>query len=525
MAGQNARIIPRAWVSGTKRSKLIALLIVLGFVGLGFVMFDRAIPHAGSKVAVARAVRDEIAKEIDGYEKEEEEKAVEEPMKEVEIQTKKEEVEEVAEKIVNKGNVAVHEDQEPDDIIYDPNPHMSCQSYAEKDPKIRNLEESKEVCTTLSTCNSIECPHGETSGCTLRKLANPFEYQHTDCYVKTSKEDLAAKPHPMVPKIIKEYPFQGVTTQKGVAVNIILVRTPFGASGNAARERALYEKYRDDILFMGISSFEDYPMDSMNPFSPRIDSAYYLKEFPGFLHMMHEPEKHFAPSVKTLLMSQSDFQLPDPRPSELSVPKKYDFIYAATWPLGVGGPTDHKCIGWSGYCKNWSFVYQALEVMCGEFNLTGVLIATADPNGVDRCDIPEVCHGRMTQTTYIRQDKLFNYMKQSHFSFIPQMHDASPRVATQALVHNIPILMNYYISGGWKYINDKTGQFFRDMSDFRESLKIILDRSRSQSWYEPRKWVLDNYGNENSGKRLLDFVKENFAHRVKLPKHTTLLLT
>ena len=37
-------------------------------------------------------------------------------------------------------------------------------------------------------------------------------------------------------------------------------------------DRTLYEKYKDEILFMGISSFEDYPMDAMNPYSPRLDT-------------------------------------------------------------------------------------------------------------------------------------------------------------------------------------------------------------------------------------------------------------
>ena len=43
--------------------------------------------------------------------------------------------------------------------------------------------------------------------------------------------------------------------------------------------------------------------------------------------------------------------------------------------------------------------------------------------------------------------------------------------------------------------------------------------------YEPRRWVLENYGNENAGRRLFDFVTENFADRVVLPRGTTLLLT
>ena len=38
----------------------------------------------------------------------------------------------------------------------------------------------------------------------------------------------------------------------------------------------------------------------------------------------------------------------------------------------------------------------------------------------------------------------------------------------------VPLLMNKHISGGWKYINAKTGEFFHDMRDFRKSVKKIL---------------------------------------------------
>ena len=69
-------------------------------------------------------------------------------------------------------------------------------------------------------------------------------------------------------------------------------------------------------------------------------NRYYLGIFPGFLHMLHHPEQHFPPHVKTLLMSQSDFQLPDPGTRDLPQigsdrEYKYDFTYAATWPLAT----------------------------------------------------------------------------------------------------------------------------------------------------------------------------------------------
>lgn len=85
--------------------------------------------------------------------------------------------------------------------------------------------------------------------------------------------------------------------------------------------------------------------------------------------------------------------------------------------------------------------------------------------------------------------------------------------------------MNRHISGGWKYINENTGEFFHDMSDFRQSLEKILHGAEAPGKYQPRKWVLENYGNEHAGKRLLAFVKDNFPDRVRFPKNTRLLLT
>ena len=61
-----------------------------------------------------------------------------------------------------------------------------------------------------------------------------------------------------------------------------------------------------------------------------------------------------------------------------------------------------------------------------------------------------------------------------------QVHDASPRVSTQALIHDVPLLMNRHISGGWKYMNDRTGEFFSDITDFREALEAILHGSNIQ---------------------------------------------
>merc|ERR1712232_1127796 len=162
----------------------------------------------------------------------------------------------------------------------------------------------------------------------------------------------------------------------------------------------------------------------------------YVGLFPGFLNMYRHPENIFPSHVKVLDMSVSDFYLPDPGSP---LPKKWDFTFSGS-DQDIGDEWESKCVGWSMHCKNWSFALQALEVMCGELKMTGVLVATKDKKDQKKCAIPKSCEGKMLQTTYLeRQDDFYNYVKQSRFLFLPQVHDASPRVASQALALDTPL--------------------------------------------------------------------------------------
>jgi len=236
--------------------------------------------------------------------------------------------------------------------------------------------------------------------------------------------------------------------------------------------------------------------------------------------MMPNPDAYFDPHVKTILMSQSDFNLQGPMKfgrKQSTAVKKYDFTFS-----GTDQDVHRNCVGWSSFAKNWTFVLEALEVMCSdEFGLTGVLVATKDKQGMRACSIPESCNGKMLQTSFLDQNDFFNYLVQSKFAFVPQVYDASPRVTTQALSMNVPMLMNDNIVGGWKYLNQQTGEFFHDMSDFRQSLRRLLN---SLDTYTPLEYVKANYGNQNAGVKLKDFVMKHWGDRVKLPEGTRLLI-
>lgn len=110
---------------------------------------------------------------------------------------------------------------------------------------------------------------------------------------------------------------------------------------------------------------------------------------------------------------------------------------------------------------------------------------------------------------------------QSRFVFLPQIYDASPRVSSQALALNVPVLMNRNILGGWKYLNEKTGEFFHDLSDFKDSLRKLMSKL---DFYEPRTYIEGNYGNELAGRKFLEFVKENWGDRNLFPPDSRLLL-
>lgn len=388
---------------------------------------------------------------------------------------------------------------------------------------------------TASSCSA--CPQG--NGASWCNGECEWNYKLQNC-IRSSKLSYI---HPDYFRIIERYAFQPVITNNGEYVNIIMVRSPFRDDTDAA----LYKYYKNEILFLGISSFEAYPLQSPNPYSVNTyDERYYLDLFPGFLHMMHNPDEYFPESVKTILMSQSDFNLDEPYKfgqrhhvgSDNSDNNNdddnneiiYDFVYS-----GGDQDVENDCVGWASYNKNFSFVRQALEIMCSsEFNVTGVLVANKNKANTKACTIPPTCADKIVQTTFLDQQQFFTYISKSRWVFLPQICDASPRVSTQALSMDKPLLMNRNIMGGWKYmVPGVTGEEFHDIHDFKEKLRTILDNTRGKhgvnekkkkSPYTPLDFVRKNYGNELAGKRLLEFVQTHFGDRVDLPEGTSFLI-
>ena len=100
-------------------------------------------------------------------------------------------------------------------------------------------------------------------------------------------------------------------------------------------------------------------------------------------------------------------------------------------------------------------------------------------------------------TDFLPWNELQDKMKQSKFLFLQNIYDASPRVVTECLIKDIPVLMNNNIICGFKYVTPETREYFIDEHNIRNALYILLLKINN-NLISPKKWWAENYGVERS---------------------------
>ena len=285
-----------------------------------------------------------------------------------------------------------------------------------------------------------------------------------------------------------KWPFLNIKDENYKKVDIVCIRGPL----EQQKDHDLFDKFKkENKLIIGCSSYLSFPIKAENKLvsyknffhkGKRIDEL-----VDGWVHPFRESK--YIKNKNTLLLSESDFsdnieKLKNFDPSTKKI--KYDFICYC--------PSDETCDGgWNYHNKNWPLAKKTIEVACNKLNLKGVLI------GRENCEV------NVKDENLERHEKLEFYsfiekISQSKFMIIQNYEDASPRVVTEALLVDTPILMNKDILGGWKYINSQTGVFY-DENDIEEKIKIIL-----KTKYSPRKYFVKHHGIDISGKKFRDFI-------------------
>ena len=292
-----------------------------------------------------------------------------------------------------------------------------------------------------------------------------------------------------IPKV--SFPFKNLFDDKGELLNIILISAPF----REEKHEQLYLDYKDaGYNFCGISSYLNFPNKIDNPYEDKFHEKRkhdYTSMVSSWLYCFREPSENIK-KLPSILLTEADLKdINTYKPSD--IPKEYDYIYCCL-------EDNDKCIpGWQSYNRNWELGKKCLEVFC-DHNLNGLIV------GRTNCEFTKKCGIKVLP--FLKFHEFQIEMQKSKFLFVPNISDASPRIITEALCYNIPVLVNYNIIGGWhNVVPGVTGEFFTDEIDIIEPLNKIINNK-----YEAREWFVNNRGKEKSGKILADFLIENYPN-------------
>lgn len=293
-----------------------------------------------------------------------------------------------------------------------------------------------------------------------------------------------------------KFPFKNLYDQDGNKLNVILIAAPF-------REKAhetLYAEYKEKGLqFAGISSYLEFPGKIANPYEDRYHEKQthdYESMVSTWLHCFREPRNYLRTQMPNILLTEADLKDFDAYKPNTDIAKSYDFIYVCL-------KDNDKCDpGWQSYNRNWDLAKKCLEIMCKKYKLRGLII------GRENCPITEFCDGIVKILPFLPYDKFQEEMQKCRFLFVPNVSDASPRVITEALCYNIPVLVNSNIIGGWhNVIPHITGEFFTNEDDLIEALDWMLPHFQE---YQARNWFMENRGKKRCGAYLAQFLKLHY---------------
>jgi len=231
--------------------------------------------------------------------------------------------------------------------------------------------------------------------------------------------------------------------------------------------------------FLGISSYGAYPIVHQEETKKDVRSAMLINaemmnivnDIRGWLYCNNDTS--LLPNVPRLFFSQSDAPSHYSRAALKNVSKEYDVV------MSFGGGGD-----WHKWRKGWYLGYKCIQKMV-EKGWRVLIFGIAKE---DYENDPLLENPLLTFYPFSNYYEYIDLVEKSRIFFLPNVLDASPRVITEALVRNVPVVMNADIFGGWKYVNENTGLFFHDETDVIEKIEYVLSNH-----YSTRNWFFDHY--------------------------------
>jgi len=292
------------------------------------------------------------------------------------------------------------------------------------------------------------------------------------------------------------FPFKNIRDEYGNKLNVLAVSAPFREPAHEDQ----YTAYRDQgLVFCGLSSYLEFPKKIDNPYEDRFHEQQkhdYPSMVSSWIHCFRDPGAALRSSgLPLLLLTEADLKNPDEYRPNPAIPKTYDFIYICL------DDNDQCTPGWNWYNRNFDLAKRCFVVMCGKYGLRGLIV------GRTNCELPMECAGKVTLKPFLPFHEFQAEMQKCRFLFAPNVSDASPRVITEAILYDMPVLVNYNIVGGWhNVVSGVTGETFTSEHDIGGGLDRLVGNEAS---YHPRQWYIENRG-MHSRKVLAEFLKKHY---------------
>lgn len=226
--------------------------------------------------------------------------------------------------------------------------------------------------------------------------------------------------------------------------------------------------FNEKNKFIGFTSYKNFPFGQTEIINKSL----------AWCHCLKNTENILPKNVPQLLISESDFVASYIKPS--FPVKEFDLCYI--------------CQKGQHEAKNLNFFLQKLSLLCDKLNLKVALVGmNTEDLGVEHNNL--FCFGSLSR------NKTHKIIGKSRFLFLPNELDASPKILTESLLLNVPVLVNKNIIGGWKYISKETGSFFDTEGNLEDSIRFMLKNK-----FKSREYFLTNFNLSQSQRKLAKLV-------------------
>lgn len=293
----------------------------------------------------------------------------------------------------------------------------------------------------------------------------------------------------------RHFPYRYLFDENNKMLPIVLVSGFFRDD----KEREMFNEYvYNGIKVVGITAYKSFPKpvtDKTGDNTSTSDPFDYYTNIKNWLCCFRDPELYGFDDRHNLIdISESDFYDADEEPDKTV--KKYDFIYVC-----FKDSDDCPMDGWNAVNRNYKLAIDCLPIMINEFKQKVLIVGRVN------CGLEKLYGDNIEIVDFMPYFEFQEKLRQSRHLFVPNIYDASPRVVAEALIKDIPVLMNKSIVCGSKYINHETGELFTDENDIRFALNSLLGKKDKIS---PKNWWKKNYSKKKMGKKFRDFLYKDY---------------